>query len=353
MLIRPINESDLNSLYDLAKSAGIGVTTLPVNRDLLAQRIQESVNSFEKKISPQDAYYFFALEDTDNDKIVGVSGVKARVGLDEVWYNYRVSNTVNASKELGLHVQTPTLYLSNDMTNYTEICTLFLHPEYRKNFNGQLLSKSRFLFLAEFRDKFSEKVFAEMRGYADEEGNSPFWEDLGRKFFNIQFKEADYLTGVGNKSFIAELMPKYPIYVPFFSKQAQEAIGQVHPQTKPAIAMLEREGFRYNNMIDIFDAGPLVEAPLVAIRAVRKSVKRKVVCSENIGQLTDIDDRPFMVSNRKFKKYRVALVASNQVTTDGVILSKKLMDKLGVKEGDSVRAVRLRSGSIVKQNSVK
>ena len=69
--------------------------------------------------------------------------------------------------------------------------------------NGRLLSKARFLFMAEFRDLFGDKVIAEMRGMSDEQGRSPFWESLGRHFFKMEFSQADYLTGVGNKSFIA------------------------------------------------------------------------------------------------------------------------------------------------------
>ena len=33
--------------------------------------------------------------------MLGVSAIQARVGLDDVWYNYRVANTVNAFKEMG------------------------------------------------------------------------------------------------------------------------------------------------------------------------------------------------------------------------------------------------------------
>lgn len=41
----------------------------------------------------------------------------------------------------------------------------------------------------------------------------------------------------GQKSFIAELMPKHPLYVDFLSPEARESIGQVHPHTAPARAI--------------------------------------------------------------------------------------------------------------------
>lgn len=344
MLIRPVTRDDLDNLYEMASQAGIGVTTLPANRELLATRIENSELSFAGEVEPAQGSYMLALEDTLKKQIVGVSGIAARVGLNDVWYNYRVTKTVNASKKLGLHIQIPTLQLSNDMTNCTEICSLFLSKDYRNGFNGPLLSKSRFLFLADFPEFFSSKIFAEMRGYTDQQGNSPFWENLGRKFFGMEFKKADYLTGLGDKSFIAELMPKNPIFIPFFEQAAQDVIGKVHPQTKPALAMLEREGFNYNGMVDIFDAGPLVEAFTGNIRAIRESRTYHVSELQLASELEpDVGLTPCMVSSRSFAEFRVGLINAEQISQDTVILSREMQSQLAVKPGDEVRAVALSS----------
>ena len=74
-----------------------------------------------------------------------------------------------------------------------------------------------------------------MRGVIDEHGYSPFWQSLGKRFFSMEFSRADFLCGTGQKAFIAELMPKHPIYTHFLSQEAQDVIGQVHPQTAPAL----------------------------------------------------------------------------------------------------------------------
>jgi arginine N-succinyltransferase len=118
---------------------------------------------------------------------------------------------------------------------------------------------------------FGKTVVAEMRGVSDADGRSPFWEGLGRHFFSIDFAEADYLTGVGQKAFVAELMPKHPVYVDFLPADAQAVIGKTHDNTRPAVAMLESEGFRYEGYVDIFDAGPTVQAYTSEIRAVKES----------------------------------------------------------------------------------
>jgi arginine N-succinyltransferase len=344
ILIRPVVSKDLEPLYEMAQQAGIGVTTLPVNKALLVQRIDESQRAFGGSIPAHQAYYLFVLEDTEKQRIFGVSGIKARVGLDEVWYNYRVSTTVNASKELGLHIQTPTLYLTNDMTNCTEICTLFLDKSYRQGLNGQLLSKCRFMFLAEFADKFSARVFAEMRGYADEQGNSPFWNSLGKKFFGLEFSNADYLTGTGHKEFVAELMPRYPIFIPFLEAPGQQVIAKVHPHTEPALAMLERERFHYNGMVDIFDAGPLVEAFVTDIRAVSDSQIYRTRLVDHGGQSeAEPGATPVMVANRLFADFRALLVSADQVSLEHIAMTQKMHAHMKLSPGESVRAVALRA----------
>ncbi|GAA3959145.1 arginine N-succinyltransferase [Allohahella marinimesophila] len=275
MLIRPIQMDDLDEMVELATAAGIGVTSLPSDRARLLQRIATSVDSFAGKRSHADADYLFALQDADKQHMLGVCGVKASVGLDEVWYNYRVSQTVTASKEMHLHKRMQTLHLSNDMTGATEICSLLLHPDCRKSARrrpyGSFLSKCRFLFLAAYAEQFDSRVFAEMRGQSDDDGHSPFWEALGEHFFHFEFPQADYLSGTGNKAFIAELMPRHPIYTVFLNEAARDCIAQVHRDTLPALRMLEAEGFRKNNMIDIFDGGPCVEVELASIAAVERT----------------------------------------------------------------------------------
>ncbi|MCP5162739.1 MAG: arginine N-succinyltransferase [Hahellaceae bacterium] len=342
MIIRPIEQKDLDALYHMAVNAGVGVTTLPANRDQLQDKIERAVKSFNESVSPERGHYLFVLEDTAQSRVVGVCGIEARVGLEDVWYNYRISITVNASADLAIHQQTPTLYLTNDLTNCSEVCSLFLEADYRKGGNGLLLSKSRFMFLADFPQYFSEKVFAEMRGVSDANGNSPFWESLGKKFFSLDFSRADYLTGVGNKAFIAELMPKYPIYVPMLGSEAQRALGQVHENTRPARAMLESEGFNFNGFVDIFDGGPVIEAFTNNIRAVRESTKRHAMVVRHVPSSDELEDDLYMVSNRSFSGFRVGLVRASRIRHDTIDISSELAEQLQICSGDTVRIVSLR-----------
>lgn len=342
LVIRPLQQEDLEDLYAMAQNAGKGLTTLPADRDVLQRKINLAQETFNQRCAPEAGLYLFALEDTEAGKAVGISGIQARVGLDEVFYNYRLSVTVNASKELGVHVRTPTLHLSNDMTDTSEICSLLLSEDYHGGGNGLLLSRSRFMYLDEFRKHFSEKVFAEMRGVSDEQGQSPLWDALGSKFFDMKFSEADRLSGLGNKAFIAELMPKYPIYLPMLPDAARAVISRVHGSTAPALKMLQAEGFNFNGMVDIFDGGPVVEAFVHTIRTVRDSINRYAMVSQENVSLDVATAERVMVSSRSFRDFRVTTVPANCVGTETISLPQAVAEALKIETGDLVRIAPLK-----------
>jgi len=334
MIVRPVTSADLPALFDLARSTGTGLTTLPANEQRLQHRVSWAEKAFRGEAERADADYLFVLEN-DAGKVVGISAVAGAVGLREPWYNYRVGLTVSASQELGIHREIPTLFLANDLTGQSELCSLFLHADHRAGLNGRLLSKARFLFIAEFRELFGDKVIAEMRGMSDAAGRSPFWESLGRHFFKMEFSQADYLTGVGNKAFIAELMPKFPLYTCFLSEEARSVIGRVHSDTEPALAMLKAEGFSYQGYVDIFDAGPAIEAPTEKIRAIADS--QNLVLA--IGTPGD-DAEPYLIHNRKREECRIT-AAPARVAAGSLVVDAQTAKRLRLSAGASVRAVPL------------
>lgn len=336
MVIRPVRREDKQALLELAKSTGVGFTSLPVDEPRLVERIERVLDTWEETAPLSEQGYLFVLEESETGKVVGISGIEVALGLNEPWYAFRLGTLVHASKELGVYTQMPTLFLSNDHTGYSELCTLFLESDYRRDGNGQLLSKSRLLFMASFIDHFAQKVIAEMRGVSDENGNSPFWESLGRHFFSIDFAKADYLTGIGQKSFIAELMPKHPVYVDFLTQQARDVIAHVHPNTAPARRILESEGMRYEGYVDIFDGGPTLEAYVTDLRVVKESQLRQVVISEKPKQ----NDSRYLISNTLFKQFR-AILATPAIDDKSVYLTAEQAAALNLCQGDEARVVSL------------
>jgi arginine N-succinyltransferase len=335
LVIRPIRESDYSALYKIAQDSGIGFTSLPVNETLLKNKISEAQKAFSSTpISHGQQSYLFVMEDTETGEVVGTSGIEATVGLHDAFYHYHISKVVHASRELGVHNTVEILTFCNDYTGSSEICTLFLQESARKGLAGRLLSKFRLLFMAQHKHRFASTVIAEMRGVSDEKGKSPFWEWLETHFFSVDFPTADYLTGIGNKVFIAELMPKYPIYINLLSKEAQDSIGKVHEKTKPALRLLEQEGFRHRGYVDIFDAGPTVEADIENIATVRDSQEAKVQISPALD--INVLDSYFII-NIKIEDFRACIGQLKPINENTVLLNQALADSLLLADGDTIR----------------
>jgi arginine N-succinyltransferase len=204
-----------------------------------------------------------------------------------------------------------------------------------------LLAKTRLLFIAEFADRFAPKVIAELRGRLDADGRSPFWEGLGRHFFVMEYSRADYLTGIGQKAFIAELMPRHPVYTTLLPAEARAVIGEVHADSQPARAMLESEGFRYEGYVDIFDAGPTLECFRDNIRAVRQSeILPVAIAEENPVPDSLTEDVLWLVASRDFERFR-AIVAPAPARIARFPLLPHAAAALGVSGSDTVRAVPL------------
>lgn len=338
MIIRPLMASDADALLNLAFKAGVGFTSLPADPNHIAGKITASLSAFNSEVDfTTEQSYVFVMEDTHTNTVVGICGIESSIGLSSPWYSYRIGTLVHSSRELKVHNSFPTLYLSNDQTACAEVCTLFLDPDYRHSKNGQLLSKSRFLFLAQFAHRFEAKIIAEMRGVSDENGQSPFWDGLGAHFFDMPFADADHLTGLGKKEFIAQLMPRHPLYINLLPKAARDAIGEVHGNTLPARKMLEDEGFRYQGYVDIFDAGPTLETQVNDIRAVRESKNYLVKIEDHLP----VGTIPYLISNTLLDGYRCTMVYIKVPESGPLCISSELASNLHVTALDTVRLVPL------------
>lgn len=338
-VVRPVARDDLPAVLAMSERTGTGLTSLPADSARLAARIERSLASFAGTAARADECYMFVLaERAGEQRVVGISAIEAAVGLNEPWYNFRVGTLVHASRALGVYTAVPTLFMSNDHTGHSELCSLFVDQGFRHAKNGPLIAKSRLLFIAEFAARFAPKVIAELRGRLDADGRSPFWEGLGRHFFAMEYSRADYLTGIGQKSFIAELMPHHPVYVNLLPQAARDAIALVHDDTVPARSMLEQEGFHYEGFVDIFDAGPTVECYRDNIDAVRRS---KVLTATIVATDPPADGVTWwLVSNRRFDGFR-AIVTPAAPDSDTFPLTAEAAAALQVVAGDELRAVAL------------
>lgn len=334
MRIRPVRPEDHPQLLELAKEAGIGMLSLPPDPAALEKKIDHSVRSFAgNPPRPNEERFLFVMEDTETGKLAGSTGIISHVGLYRPFYTYKLSTIVQASRDLDIYSEQKVLHMVNDYTGVSEIGSLFLSPAYRKDGLGRLLSRCRYLLVAEYPDIFSDIVIAEIRGISDENGDAPFYDHLARHFFHMSFAEADMISATRGNQFIADLMPKYPIYVNLLPEEAQAAIGAPLPASAPAMQLLIREGFRYEGYVDVFDGGPTMQAQTQNIRAIAQSQKAKVTSIADHSE----DGPPFMICNTKLDQFIICRDALKVLPDNTAVITRATAEKLEIGEGDDIR----------------
>lgn len=257
--VRPIAEADLGALIELARALGPGMTTLPLDEDALAAKIEASERAFKQRVAGP-AQYLLAGEEIESGRLMGVSGVYTDIGRPHGFFSFKVTTLVRQSRFNERSISADILSLANDYTGCTEVGSLAVRPEARGAGLARLLARARYMLMAVAPECFGDRIIAEMRGWQDETGTSPFWDAIGRKFFELDFDEADRLSAVRGADFFADLFPTLPIYAQLLPPAAREAIGRAHDTSARAMAMLLEENFRSERLIDIFDGGPQVVA---------------------------------------------------------------------------------------------
>lgn len=272
-LVRAVREGDFAGLRKLRDLAGPGFTSLAIDDATLLKRLEKSCATWRAPLTApeSDQRYFLALEHLGSGALAGIAAVKACVGENPPFFNFRVLKVAQASHAAQRRYDMEVLILVNEFTGCAEVGSLFVHPDHRAGGVGRLLAQARYLVMAADPRRFASTVVSELRGVVDAEGRSPFWEHLGRHFFHMDFAEADKLSATTDNQFILDLMPKYPIYVDLLPQAARDTIGRCHPAGEGAMKLLMWEGFRFDHVVDIFDAGPLVTAPRDSIRTFRES----------------------------------------------------------------------------------
>lgn len=348
MIIRPVAMSDLATLKDITVESGPGFTSLVDDHDFLVRKIARSVASFADATELTDGQadgqsYLFVLADPDTGDIMGITGIEASVGKQQPLYRYRVGHSVRQSPDPGLSHHQQTLTLCNHYTGSSEICSLFLRPQYRRTRAGRLLSRIRFMFMAQHPQRFATTVIAEMRGVSDQTGNSPFWRWLQANFVGLDFTTVNQMVGTGNIDFIADLMPEHPLYTHLMDKSARAVMGKVHPDTRPALHMLESEGFRYTGFIDPFDGGPTLEAQMDTLKSVQQTRCCRVRISPELSPALPAwtnggPGKTLMVANNSIADFRATLTSTARHLPARQILElpRSLAHSLGLDDGADV-----------------
>ncbi len=301
-VIRRAKIDDVSTLLKLAKM--VHFINLPPDKDIIAQKIAHSRNSFLKVadararpepepvprtlaglgvelsrvrglgVSTTDTpLYLFVLEDTQSGNVLGTSQTLARMGgPGNPNFSLKLERRHFFSESLQTGTTQIVAKLHGDESGPSEIGGLILQPSYRGHPQklGFFLSVVRFHFMGLHRELFADHVLAEMMAPITDDAHSLLWDFLGRRFIPLSYEEADRFCQY-SREFIASLLPRDELYLSLLPPAARAVIGEVGPETQPARRMLEKLGFKYHGFVDPFDGGPHLTAVTDEIPLVRET----------------------------------------------------------------------------------
>jgi arginine N-succinyltransferase len=332
--LRAAHPDDLEPLYEMAKLTGGGFTNLPADRQALTDKLARVEASFERdEDGLADEQFVLVLENVATGEVRGTCQLMTQVGQRWPFYSYRLNTLTQHSQELDRTVRADLLSLVTDLEGSSEVGGLFLHPSERAGGLGLLLARSRYLFIAMHRARFADRILAELRGIIDARGGSPFWDGVAGRFFGMTFQEADYFNAINGNQFIADLMPKHPVYVAMLGEEARTAIGMPHPSGRAAMRMLEGEGFRHDGYVDIFDGGPTMTARTSEVKSVREA-RPGTVAFANL----DLGERAILATGT-MGTFRSAFGMRDFRPDGSMEIDRLSASALGLSEGDEVWSV--------------
>lgn len=328
--VRPAHPNDLQTLYEMAKLTGGGFTNLPPDRPSLAAKLERSEQALNRSAEGiEDELIVMVLENSQTGQVRGTCQIYSNVGQGWPFYSYRLGVLTQHSRELSRTFRAEMLSLTTDLEGSVEVGGLFLHPRERAEGLGLLLARSRYLYIRNHRARFGDQIIAELRGIIDEAGGSPFWDGLAGRFFGMSFQEADEFNAVNGSQFIADLMPKTPIYTAMLTDSARAVIGLPHPSGRAAMKMLEAEGFTSPGYVDIFDGGPTLVGQIDALRTVAKA------CDVTLDKVHEGGGEKMLVAAGSLGAYRCAYGMMIDLGDGRASLDRTSAEMLGIEPGQA------------------
>ncbi len=329
--MRTARADDLQTLYEMAKLTGGGFTNLPPDRTALGAKLERTEAALGRaEDGVTDELIVMVLENVETGQVRGTCQIFSTVGQSWPFYSYRLGMLTQHSRELGRTFRAQMLSLTTDLEGSVEVGGLFLHPRERAEGLGLLLARSRYLYIRAHRARFGDKVIAELRGVIDEAGGSPFWDGLAGRFFGMNFQEADEFNAVNGNQFIADLMPKTPIYTAMLTDSARAVIGLPHPNGRAAMRMLETEGFDNAGYVDIFDGGPTMVGQIDQLKTIAQA--RDVM----VAGVHDKGGDKMLLATGRLADYRCTYGFVQESADGAVSIDAGSAARLGIAPGQTI-----------------
>ncbi len=344
-LIRRTKRDDLTNLYKFARM--VHFINLPADRDLLAEKIARSRMSFRSAAdgsAPQigqgdqsavgeSPLFMFSIEDTATKNCLGTSSIIAHMGsVDHPNFSFKLSERHHYSKDLKEGHTHLIAELERDTTGCTEIGGLILDVSSRGHRGrlGKQLSFIRFHYIGLHREVFADEVLAEMMAPINDDGTNAFWENLGRRFINLSYAEADAFCQ-HSREFLDKLLPQGPMYMSVLPPEARAIIGEVGRDTRPARALLERLGFAFRGHIDPFDGGPHLRAQTDDIPLVKDTSR---VTIAGLCDPSNADKFGFVSSEDEGGEFRALYSMYREAGAGAIEVPAPVAEALGLAKDD-------------------
>ncbi|OON60323.1 arginine N-succinyltransferase [Massilia sp. KIM] len=340
-VVRPVDVADIGALEAMAALSMPGVHTLPRTREGIVAFVERSLASFAAHVDiPSEESYLFVLEDLASREVVGTAAIHASAGSNGTYFAFRNDVIQQVSRDLNISHSVHALTLCSELTACSQLSGFYLRHRERAGLEAALLSRARLLYAVQAPHRFGDRFFVPLAGRLDADGQSAFWNALGRKFFKMDFLDAErVIGGARNRTLIVELMPHYPVYVPLLPGDAQAAMGQIHPSGELAFNLLTQEGFEADQYIDIFDGGPILQAHRNSLRSFCGSQLRRV---ENAGLAAAPESLVNYAVASTERNFRAVIAACPPCeTSQALCLPREAQQALGVAAGDNVICVRI------------
>ena len=335
LTLRPARHADLDALVAMASIAIAPDLTLPNDSAMIERLIAHSEEALEADIEfPGEERYLLVATD-NGDTPIGAIMIIAAAGYPGADYSYRNETVVHASHELGVNHRVYALALSHDLSGFTRLTPPLTARHTVRDVVESALLQAALSLIAEHPARFADDLIAPLPGLVGSDGESPFWAAVGSKFFGVSFGEAERMALGKDRSFMAELMPHYPLYVPLLPEAAQSALGQTRDEFMPTYSQLIDEGFEAERYVDVFDGGPTFYAKRKLVRTVRKSLVLPLVVDPKIGR----SEPECLLTNRETARFRAVLAPALRRIDGQLATTAAVASRLELIDHDEVRCV--------------
>ncbi|MCC4115810.1 arginine N-succinyltransferase [Aromatoleum toluclasticum] len=334
LTIRPAQHSDLDALVDIAARVAAPDVSLPNDPKVLERLVAQSEDALADDIGfPSEEQYLLVA--TGNGALLGAMLVVAAAGHPGADYSFRNETIIHASPELGVNHRMYALTLSHDLSGFTLLRPPLVARGERRAAVERALLRAALAFIAEHPARFAEDLIAPLPGMIDDDGESPFWSAVGSKFFGVSYREAERLALGKDRSFMAELMPHHPIYVPLLPEWAQNVLGQTRADYMSTYGLLIDEGFEAERYVDVFDGGPTFNVKRELARSIHLAQTLPLAVDGSIGR----SEPECLLANREAGRFRAVLAPALRRPDGRIATTAEAANKLELIDDDEVRCV--------------